>query len=183
MKKPLYHTMVISDLTAEVLRLDKETSYQWLLDFIADLNQNEPRKCKTSYAKNLISSTNKRRGKSSESGKKGVAKRWPKKEPKNKDLGTPPVDDLDTSSKGKGKETKHKYGEYKHVLLTDKQYASLEKKFNSTLSEKIKELDEGIETYGYKYQNHSLVIQRWASKKGKENAPTNTDAYGRTPNC
>jgi len=174
MKKPLYHTMVISDLTAEVLRLDKETAHQWLLDFIADLNQNEPRKCKTAYAKKLMSATDKRRGKSSESGKKGVAKRWPKKEHKNKDLSTPPVDDLDTSSKGKG--NKHKYGEYKNVLLTDTQYESLKDKFNGSVDEKIKELDDAIETYGYKYKNHSLVIQKWAKKKELEK-PTGTN-YG-----
>lgn len=174
MKKPLYHTMVISDLTAEVLRLDKETAHQWLLDFIADLNQNEPRKCKTSYAKNLMSATNKRRGKSSESGKKGVSKRWPKKEPKNNNLCTPPVADLDTSSKGKG--NKHKYGEYQNVLLTDVELEKLRDKFNGSLDAKIKNLDEGIEVKGYKYKNHYLVILKWAAKEDKEK-PTGTD-YG-----
>ena len=60
------------------------------------------------------------------------------------------------------KEQKHKYGEFKHVLLTDKEKDKLlselgEHKFNLV----IKRLDEYIEETGKKYKNHNLTIRRW----------------------
>jgi len=56
--------------------------------------------------------------------------------------------------------TKHKYGEYKHVLLTDEEYEKLKDKVDNR-EEWIKKLDEGIELKGYKYKNHYLAILKW----------------------
>lgn len=56
---------------------------------------------------------------------------------------------------------KHKYGEYSHVLLTDKEHTHLIELYGDSLDEHIKILDEYIETSGKKYKNHSLVIQKW----------------------
>ena len=56
---------------------------------------------------------------------------------------------------------KHKYGEYQHVLLTDKEHTHLLDLYGNSLDEHIKILDEYIETSGKKYKNHSLVIQKW----------------------
>lgn len=56
---------------------------------------------------------------------------------------------------------KHKYGEYSHVLLTDKEHTHLIELYGDSLNEHIKILDEYIETSGKKYKNHSLVIQKW----------------------
>lgn len=56
---------------------------------------------------------------------------------------------------------KHKYGEYSHVLLTDKEHTHLLDLYGNSLDEHIKILDEYIETSGKKYKNHSLVIQKW----------------------
>ena len=56
---------------------------------------------------------------------------------------------------------KHKYGEFKHVLLTDKEHTHLLDLYGDSLDEHIKILDEYIETSGKKYKNHSLVIQKW----------------------
>lgn len=58
-------------------------------------------------------------------------------------------------------QSKHKYGEYQHVLLTDKEYTHLIELYGDSLDEHIKILDEYIETSGKKYKNHSLVIQKW----------------------
>jgi hypothetical protein len=66
------------------------------------------------------------------------------------------------------KETKKKYGEYKKVLLTEKQYNKLKEKFGSTLEEKIKQIDEGIEMRGYKYKNHYLAFLNWFDKKDEK---------------
>lgn len=56
---------------------------------------------------------------------------------------------------------KHKYGEYQHVLLTDKEHTHLLDLYGDSLDEHIKILDEYIETSGKKYKNHSLVLQKW----------------------
>ena len=74
---------------------------------------------------------------------------------------------------------KHKYGEYQHVLLTDKEHAHLVELYGSSLDEHIKILDEYIETSGKKYKNHSLVIQKcvhdeWA--KRNKNNPVKLDS-------
>lgn len=67
------------------------------------------------------------------------------------------------------KETKHEYGEYKHVLLTDSQYEKLKKDFPKDYEKMITNLDEGIEMKGYVYKNHNLAIRNWAKRdKPKE---------------
>ncbi|TET97712.1 MAG: DUF1376 domain-containing protein [Candidatus Stahlbacteria bacterium] len=59
-------------------------------------------------------------------------------------------------------EKKHKYGEYNHVRLTDKQFKKLEEDYGSIhLKELIVKLDEGIEIHGYRYKNHNLTIRKW----------------------
>jgi hypothetical protein len=55
---------------------------------------------------------------------------------------------------------KHKYGEYKHVLLTDNDLESLKNKYTN-YEELIKYLDEYIEMKGYKAKNHKLAIEKW----------------------
>lgn len=68
---------------------------------------------------------------------------------------------------------KHKYGEYQHVLLTDKEHTHLIELYGSSLDEHIKILDEYIETSGKSYKNHSLVLQKWVhdewEKRNKNN--------------
>lgn len=66
-----------------------------------------------------------------------------------------------TNKQNTNKQSKHKYGEYSHVLLTDKEHTHLLDLYGDSLDEHIKILDEYIETSGKKYKNHSLVIQKW----------------------
>ena len=71
------------------------------------------------------------------------------------------------------KDKKHKYGEYRHVLLTDKEKNKLlselgEYKFNLV----IKRLDEYIEETGKKYKNHNLTIRRWVIDAVTKQMPT-----------
>jgi hypothetical protein len=73
------------------------------------------------------------------------------------------------TDKTKIKLKKKKYGEYNNVLLTDKEYANLEKIF-SNRDEWIKNLDEGIELKGYKYKSHYLAIIKWAQKNHNNNS-------------
>jgi len=73
-----------------------------------------------------------------------------------KDTNKPNTNKLNTNT-----QSKHKYGEYQHVLLTDKEHTHLLDLYGDSLDEHIKILDEYIETSGKKYKNHSLVIQKW----------------------
>jgi len=61
---------------------------------------------------------------------------------------------------------KHKHGEFKNVLLSEKEYSNLFKDWGAKETEKmIKELDEGIEMKGYKYKSHNLAIRKWKNNK------------------
>lgn len=74
---------------------------------------------------------------------------------------------------------KHKYGEYQHVLLTDKEHTHLVELYGSSLDEHIKILDEYIETSGKSYKNHSLVLQKWVHDewmKRNKNNPVKLDS-------
>lgn len=78
-----------------------------------------------------------------------------------------------TNKQNTKEQSKHKYGEYQHVLLTDKEHAHLVELYGSSLDEHIKILDEYIETSGKNYKNHSLVLQKWVhdewTKRNKNN--------------
>lgn len=76
-----------------------------------------------------------------------------------------------TSNEEKGveKETKHKYGEYKNVLLTDSEYEKLKKDYGEEETNKaITYLDEYIEMKGYKAKSHNLAIRKWVFQALKE---------------
>lgn len=71
--------------------------------------------------------------------------------------------ELDKEKKSKNIE-KHKYGEYKHILLTDSEYQKLCEEWGEPeLKRMITILDEGIEAKGYKYKNYNLAIRKWKS--------------------
>ena len=72
------------------------------------------------------------------------------------------IDNNNISPSATPKATKHKYGEYKNVLLTDDEYAKLQEKFPNDYMQKIENLSEGIALKGYKYKSHYLAILKWA---------------------
>ena len=82
--------------------------------------------------------------------------------------------------------SKHKYGEFQHVHLTDKEHAHLLDLYGDSLDEHIKILDEYIETSGKKYKNHSLVIQKWVhdewTKRNKEKPTLDSKFYAQESN-
>ena len=60
------------------------------------------------------------------------------------------------------KDPKHKYGEYNHVLLTDKERDKLFDRYGEHLTmAAIRYLDEYIERKGYKAKSHYLTIIKW----------------------
>ena len=70
------------------------------------------------------------------------------------------------------KETKHRYGTYKNVLLSDKDIENLKVKFPKDYLERIENMSAAIEMKGYKYKNHYLALLKWANnEKPKSNRP------------
>lgn len=67
------------------------------------------------------------------------------------------------------KESKHKFGEYKHVLLKNTELESLNKDYGEQMTlDCIKFLDEYIEMKGAKYKSHYLAIRKWVVDAVKE---------------
>ena len=72
------------------------------------------------------------------------------------------------------KPTKHKHGEYSHVLLTEDQRTKLIEEYGETVTAKaITFLDEYIEMKGYKAKNHYLAIKKWVIDAVKEREQKN----------
>ncbi len=78
---------------------------------------------------------------------------------------------------GEEKKLKHKYGEYKRVLLTDEELEKLNNEFGEAETQKaITYLDEYIEMKGAKYKSHYLVMKKWVYEAIKERAkPANNN--------
>lgn len=68
-------------------------------------------------------------------------------------------------SKEKKKPVKHKYGEFKNVLLTDDEHRKLLDAFGERfVKRKVQDLSEYIEIKKPKYKNHYLVLRKWAKR-------------------
>lgn len=77
--------------------------------------------------------------------------------------------DIDITLKSNKRPPKKKYGEYKHVLLTDDEYYRLDVDYGQDMRNKaIKFLDEYIEEKGNKYKSHNMAIRRWVIDAVKE---------------
>lgn len=73
----------------------------------------------------------------------------------------------ETDKPVKGKKTKHKYGEYNNVLLTDEELEKLQVQFDDW-SERIERVSEYVESTGKAYKSHYAVIRTWARKEERE---------------
>jgi len=69
----------------------------------------------------------------------------------------------------KTKPVKHKYGEYKNVLLTDEELRKLKTEY-SDYEERIERLSSYVASTGKKYKSHYATIRNWA-RKDKEQKP------------
>jgi len=75
-------------------------------------------------------------------------------------------------SKGKESIVKHKYGEFKNILLTDQELEKLNTEYTEeTTLEAIKYLSESIEMKGYKYKSHYLAMKKWVFDAIKKKEP------------
>lgn len=68
----------------------------------------------------------------------------------------------------KKKHIKHKYGEYKHVLLSDEEYGRLCEEYGEPIVLKaIKVVDEYCQTSGKTYKDYNLVLRKWGVDRAK----------------
>ena len=78
---------------------------------------------------------------------------------------------------------KHKHGEYKNVLLTDEEFATLKQLFPIDLPDRIERLSEYIASSGKRYKSHYATIRSWANRDKKQAPPPGRPApgYGQPP--
>ncbi|EGP5696328.1 helix-turn-helix domain-containing protein [Enterococcus faecium] len=89
------------------------------------------------------------------------------------------IRELPPSKKSKAKPIRHKYGEYKNVLLSDEQMEKLKTEFPNDYQERIERLSEYCESSGKTYKNYLATIRSWARKEKSE--PKNAiSGYKRT---
>lgn len=77
------------------------------------------------------------------------------------------VDTQDSIGKvSKGKDSnKHKYGEYKNVLLSDEDMEKLKSEFPNDYSERIERVSSYCASTGKSYKNYLATIRNWAKKE------------------
>lgn len=83
------------------------------------------------------------------------------------------------SASQNNKPTRHKYGEYKNVLLSDEELTKLKTEFPADWENRIERLSEYIASTGKKYKNHLATIRSW-SKKDTEKGDINNGQDKRT---
>ena len=77
----------------------------------------------------------------------------------------------ESESKGDSARAKHKYGEYKNVLLTDDELEKLKAEYADYL-DRIERLSSYIASTGKAYKSHYATIRNWAradAEKGRSN--------------
>ena len=89
--------------------------------------------------------------------------------------------------KGDSARAKHKYGEYKNVLLTDDELEKLKAEYADYL-DRIERLSSYIASTGKAYKSHYATIRNWAradAEKGRDNGARQTSSpqrnAGETP--
>lgn len=84
--------------------------------------------------------------------------------------------EIETRDRDKSKSiktTRHKYGSYNNVLLTDEDMDKLKDEFPHDWEQRIDRLSEYIASTGKSYENHLATIRSWA-RKDRQEAPKKT---------
>lgn len=91
---------------------------------------------------------------------------------KKKDEGSP-------SATAPAKPTRHKYGMYNNVLMSDEDMDKLKAEYPEDWEQRIERLSEYIASTGKKYKNHLATIRAWARKdepnNGKRTKPNRSN--------
>lgn len=86
-----------------------------------------------------------------------------------------------TPSQKKAPPIRHKYGEYKNVLLNDQELEKLKSEFPSNWEAWIEKVSEYCAATGKPYKNYLAVIRKWAKndKNSNQNVSTRSRPRGR----
>lgn len=76
--------------------------------------------------------------------------------------------------------TKHQYGEFKNVLLTDDEYQKLKDRFPNDLNQRIERLSDYVASTGKSYKSHYATIISWANRD--KNKKPQKDTFQNTRN-
>ena len=88
--------------------------------------------------------------------------------------------DTDIEIKRDKSPSRHKYGAYKNVLLSDEEYEKLQNEFPHDYSERIERLSEYIASTGKSYKNYLATIRAWSRRdKGKSTSISVKDVKDR----
>mgnify|MGYP002265393645 FL=1 len=66
------------------------------------------------------------------------------------------------------KPVRHKYGEYKNVLLSDEDMEKMRNEFPNDYEKRIESLSSYMASTGKSYKNHLATIRNWSRKEKKE---------------
>lgn len=69
-------------------------------------------------------------------------------------------------------ETRHKFGEYKNVLLSDTELAKLKEEFPTDWEERVERLSAYMASTGKSYKNHLATIRSWARRDSEARKKT-----------
>lgn len=75
------------------------------------------------------------------------------------------------------KNKKHKYGEYKNVLLSDEELEKVKAEFPDDWEERIEAVSEYVAGSGKSYKNFLAVIRNWARRDKKEQEPEGESSF------
>lgn len=84
------------------------------------------------------------------------------------------IKDITPSKKTKATPIRHKYGEYKNVLLTDEQMDKFKTEFPNDYQERIDRLSEYCASTGKTYKNYLATIRNWAKKDNQPKKPSSS---------
>lgn len=141
------------------LKRDVEVKAEyWLLDESETLSFIKVRSEKDKSEKN----SSKSEKNSSKSGIYSTKESKEKKSKVNESKENNSEPDGSASSPSTKKPVRHKYGEYKHVMLTDEQYSKLIADFGEVkTADYIRQCDEYCEQHSKHYSNYNLTIRKW----------------------
>ena len=73
------------------------------------------------------------------------------------------------TNNSKKRVTRHKHGQYSHILLTDEQYDRLKSEYPA-IDETIKKMDEWIQLKGKPYKDYNLALRKWLKDEPEDQA-------------
>lgn len=90
---------------------------------------------------------------------------------KDKDKDKDKESDKESIKAAKASPTRHQYGEYSNVLLSDEELDKLKAEFPTDWQSRIERLSGYIASTGKRYKNHLATIRNWAKKDAQDQRP------------